>query len=67
MIVVLGAAADHRLGQFGHGIDDVLAIVEDQQQAPASDRARDGFSRNILAFQLDTQHAGDGRRHQCGV
>jgi hypothetical protein len=62
-----GAAADDRLGQAGRGIDQMLAIVQDQQQPPASDRPRNGIRRDILAFQLDAQRAGDGRGNQFGL
>ena len=39
----LGTEVDNRFRQPGHCIDDMLAIVEDEQQLPRTDGARDGF------------------------
>ncbi len=61
------AAGDDGLDQPRHGIDDMLAIVENEQQAPRADRARNRLRRNLLAFLLDGEHAGDRRRHQARI
>ena len=35
--------ADNQLGHLRHGVDDMFAIVENEQQWPRADRARDGI------------------------
>ena len=48
MIVVCGQCASERLGQRRHRLDEVLAIVEDQQQLLVPDGTRNGFGRTLL-------------------
>ena len=48
-------------------VDEVLAIVDDEENLPVADRTRDGCRRDRFAFQLDAEHARHGRRDQVRI
>ncbi|MGY3459195.1 hypothetical protein ACVWW5_004645 [Bradyrhizobium sp. LM3.4] len=62
-----GTAADNQLGRNRHGINDMFAIIENEQQWPMADCTRDGIRRNLLAPELGAEHAGDDRADELGI
>jgi len=59
--------AHHRFHQLGRRIDDVLAIVEDQEEPLSSDGPSDGLGGNLVAAELEAEDARDRGRHQIGI
>ena len=59
--------AHHRFHQLGRRIDDVLAIVEDQEEPLSSDGPSDGLGGNLDAAELEAKDARDHGRHQIGI
>jgi len=57
----LRAGANNRLGESRGHVDDVLAIVEQQQDAPSPDRARHRLRRHLPGFDFQVESARNGR------
>ena len=60
-------ASDDRFRKARDSVDEMLAIVEDEENLPVADRTRDGLGRHLFSFQLHAEHAGDSRRDQLRI
>ncbi|MDB6043923.1 MAG: hypothetical protein JWM63_2474 [Gammaproteobacteria bacterium] len=56
-----------RFRQSGRRVDDMFAIIENQEKLLSSDSAGDRLPGNLLAAQPQAQHARDHRRDQTGI
>jgi hypothetical protein len=56
---VLSIRSNWRFHQLGRRIDDVLAIVEDQEEPLSSDGPSDGLGGNLVTAELEAEDARD--------
>ena len=61
------AQAHHGLDQGCHGVDQVLAIVEHEQEMSVADAVRERLRRDPLAAELQLQYASHRGRCESGV
>ncbi|HUB46548.1 MAG TPA: hypothetical protein VMB73_16320 [Acetobacteraceae bacterium] len=61
------AQTQDRLRQNCHGVDDMLAIVEEQQELLCADCPGNSLRRWLSANQRESKRAGDGRGHKSGI
>ena len=59
--------AQHRLGHVRRRLDHVLAIVEDEQEAPPAERRRHPLGRLRGGGEREPERDRDGDRHQPGI
>ena len=59
-------SAEKRRRQAGHRLNDMLAVVE-QQQHPVVSKGSDKGDKRIFGEYLQTQHGRNRARHQAGV
>jgi hypothetical protein len=52
---------------LGCRIEDVLAIVEDQEEPVSSDGSSDGLGGNLVAAELEAENARNRGRHEIGI
>ena len=58
------AGREEALGELGHGVDDVLAVVEHQKRAPAGEPADDRRLQGLLRPLGHAERGGDGLRNR---
>ena len=63
----VGTESRDRFRQFGRRVDDVLAIVENQEEFLPADGPGHGFGRNLAPAQLQAKDAGNRGGDQAGV
>jgi hypothetical protein len=56
-----------RLRQAGGGVDDVLAIIEDEEELPLSNGPGDSLRENLAARQLQADGPCDGGGNKIGI
>jgi len=61
------ATAQQRVGQLRAGADEVLAVVQQHQQAPPADRLHERVRHRAARLLADAQHISHGRGHQVRV
>jgi hypothetical protein len=61
------AAAQQRVGELGAGIQDVLAVVQDHQQAAPADRIDQRAGQRAARLFPDAQHVRDSDHDQAGI
>jgi hypothetical protein len=59
--------AHDRLRQAGGRVDDVLAIIKDEEELPLSDGPGGGYRRNLAARQLQADGPCDGGGNKIGI
>ena len=61
------AKAQRVLSEYRHRVDEVLAIVKDEQEVPVADRTCDGFGGYISSAQRQPKHLSYGGRHETRI
>ena len=62
-----GTGTQQRLGKGGAGFDQVLAVVQDQQQAPGPEVIREGLGQRTARLLANTQNGGHSLGHESRV
>ena len=61
------AIPEQGVGQLGARVDDVLAVVQQQEQAPLADRLDQGVQQRAVRVRRDAEHLGHGGGDEAGV
>ena len=61
------AKAHESLHEVRHCVDDVLAIVQDQEKVAAADGACHSLAGNLSAAEFQPKRAGHRGRHEVGI